>query len=143
MSGVFKRLRKETDIQFLKTAWELQKEVITFVMKEKNVPKKWRIILGLDTIKKVNELVDNLNYANCIYPTNAHEYTIRAGYQQKAISNIWQLQNKLVVMIECIESVKIEKMSKIIELLDSVEILVKKWKKADKERNKKLLADYC
>lgn len=42
MSGVYARLRKKTEVQFLVTAWELQKEITKFVMSEKNIPKKWR-----------------------------------------------------------------------------------------------------
>ena len=44
-------------------------------------------------------------------------------------------------MIECVETVKIEKMERIINLLSDAEILIKKWKKSDKERNKKLFAE--
>ena len=141
MSSVHKRLRKETELQFLQTAWELQFELTKYVMKEKNLPKKWRLILACPIIAKVDELVDNLNYANCIYPTKIEDVRLREQYQQKAIANCWQLQNKLVRMIECVETVKIEKMERIINLLSDAEILIKKWKKSDKERNKKLFAE--
>ena len=140
MSSVHKRLRKETELQFMKTAWDLQIELTKFVMKEKNLPKKWRLIIACPIIEKVDELVDNLNYANCIYPTCVEDVKLREKYQQKAIANCWQLQNKLVRMIECVETVKIEKMENIINLLSDCEILIKKWRKSDKERNKKLFA---
>ena len=39
-------------------------------------------------------------------------------------------------MIECVQSVKIENLEKIAELLTNVEVLIKKWKKNDKERYK-------
>ena len=141
MSSVHKRLRKETELQFLKTAWDLQFELTKFVMREKNLPKKWRLIIGQPIIAKVDELIDNLNFANCIYPTCIEDVKIREQYQQKAIANCWQLQNKLVRMIECVDSVKIEKMENIINLLSDSEILIKKWKKSDKERNKKLFTE--
>lgn len=140
MSGVYARLRKKTEVQFLVTAWELQKEITKFVMSEKNIPKKWRYMVGQDIIHKVLEFVDNLNYANCLFPTNLEECSTRIEYQQRAIANIWQLQNKLVLLIEAVDEVKIEKMEKIIELLEFSERLVKQWKKSDKERFKKLFA---
>ena len=138
MSSVHKRLRKETELQFMKSAWELQFELTTFVMREKNLPKKWRLIIAQPIIAKVDELVDNLNFANCIYPTRINDAILREQYQQKAIANCWQLQNKLVRMIECVETVKIEKMENIINHLSDCEILIKKWKKSDKEKYKKL-----
>ncbi len=141
MSSVFKRLRKETNIQFLKTAWDLQFELTKYVMKEKNVPKKWRFVIAQGIINKVDELVDNLEYANCIYPQTKEDFEIRRKYQTAAIANVWQLQNKIVRMIECVETVKIEKLGKVIELLEAEECLVKKWKKSDKEQEKKLFTE--
>ena len=141
MSSVHKRLRKETELQFLKSAWELQFELTKFVMREKNLPKKWRLIIAQPIIAKVDELIDNLNFANCIYPTRINDAILREQYQQKAIANCWQLQNKLVRMIECVETVKIEKMETIINHLSDCEILIKKWKKSDKEKYKKLFTE--
>lgn len=141
MSSVHKRLRKETELQFMQTAWELQFELTKFVMREKNLPKKWRLVLGCPIVEKVDELVDNLTYANCIYPTSISDVELREKYQQMAVANCWQLQNKLVRMIECVETVKIEKMETVISLLSDAENLIKKWKKSDRERYKKLFAD--
>jgi len=141
MSSVHKRLRKETELQFMQTAWELQFELTKFVMREKNLPKKWRLVLGCPIVEKVDELVDNLTYANCIYPTSISDVELREKYQQMAVANCWQLQNKLVRMIECVETVKIEKMETVINLLSDAENLIKKWKKSDRERYKKLFAD--
>ena len=141
MSSVHKRLRKETELQFMQTAWELQFELTKFVMREKNLPKKWRLVLGCPIVEKVDELVDNLTYANCIYPTSISDVELREKYQQMAVANCWQLQNKLVRMIECVETVKIEKMENVINLLSDAENLIKKWKKSDRERYKKLFAD--
>ena len=139
MSNVHKRFRKETELQFLVTSQELQFELTKFVMKDKNIPKKWRLIIGLLIVQKVDELLDNLHYANSIYlskDSDKSEYLLRAKYQTLAVCNCWQLHNKIVRMIECVQSVKIENLEKIAELLTNVEVLIKKWKKNDKERYK-------
>ena len=136
MSNVHKRFRKETDLQFLVTAQELQFELTKFVMREKNIPKKWRLIIAAPVVAKVDELVDNLYFANSIFPTNKIEYQMRSKYQTLAVCNCFQLHNKIVKMIECVQSVKIENLEKIAELLESAEVLIKKWKKTDKERYK-------
>lgn len=136
MSTVHKRFRKETELQFLVTSQELQIELTKFVMRDKNIPKKWRLIIGVPIVAKVDELLDNLHYANSIYPTNKEEYAMRSKYQTLAVCNCRQLHNKIVKMIECVQSVKIENLEKIAELLESAEVLIKKWKKNDKERYK-------
>jgi len=144
MSSVYKRFRKETELQFLVTSQELQFELTKFVMKEKNIPKKWRLIIGMPIVQKVDELLDNLHYANSIYITkdsDKSEYLLRVKYQTLAICNCWQLHNKIVKMIECVQSVKIENLEKIAELLTNAETLIKKWKKNDKERFSKLFAE--
>ena len=108
MSNVHRRFRKETELQFLVTAQELQFELTKFVMREKNIPKKWRLIIEQPLIAKVDELLDNLNYANTIFPTNISEYEMRSKYQTLAVCNCWQLHNKIVRMIECVQSVKLK-----------------------------------
>lgn len=133
---VFKRLRKETELQFLKSAQDLQVAVTLFMMRDKNVPKKWRLIIAQPIIAKVDELLDNINFANAIYPTMRQEYLLRAQYQTTAICNCWQLHNKLVRALICVQSVKIEKLESIIELLTRTEGLLKRWKKSDKMRYK-------
>lgn len=134
MSGVYKRLRKETEMQFLINGLELQVEITKFVMKEKFVPKKWRIIIAQGIIAKVDEMVDNMTFANSIYPTSEQEFVLRRKYQTMAICNCYQLHNKIVRMEKCLDSVKIENLSKIIELLNQVVVLLKRWKKTDKIR---------
>lgn len=139
MSNVHKRLRKETELQFLVSAQNLQVELTKFIMSEKNMPKKYRYIIGMGLINKVDELVDNLTAANTIYPTNKEEYLERVKYQTNAIINCWQLHNKIVRIILCINTAKIEKLENIAELLVDTEGLIKKWKKSDKERYKSYL----
>lgn len=138
MSNVHQRFRKETELKFLMSAQELQIDLTKFIMSEKNMPKKWRYMIGQSTIAKVDELLDNLEAGNAIFPTNKSEYNRRANFQEKAIGNCWQLHNKIVRMIFCIDNAKVEKLEKIIELLSNVEGLIKKWEKNDKARYKDL-----
>jgi hypothetical protein len=141
MSQVHKRFRKETELQFLVTSQELQFAITKLVMSEKNMPKKYRYMVGQSLIAKVDEMLDNLNGANTIFPTTKEEYLTRERYQQKAIINCRQIHNKLVRIIFCVEGFKVEKLETIAELLTNSEILIKKWKKTDKERYKKLFTE--
>ena len=132
MSGVFKRNRTETKIQFYVNALDLQKEFTEFVMREKVLPKKWRYAIGYPLIEKVDELVDNITYANSIFPTDEQELKKRKYYQTMAIANCYQVQNKIIRMEKCVATVKIEMLGKTMELLEHEITLLKSWKKTSK-----------
>lgn len=132
MSGVFKRNRTETKIQFYVNALDLQKELTEFVMREKVLPKKWRYAIGYPLIEKVDELVDNITYANSIFPTDEQELKKRKYYQTMAIANCYQVQNKIIRMEKCVSTVKIEMLGKTMELLEHEITLLKSWKKTSK-----------
>ena len=132
MSSVFARKRKETSMQFFVNALELQIEITKFVMREKVLPKKWRYAIGYPLISKVDELVDNITYANSIYPTNEDELTQRKQYQTLAVCNCFQSQNKLIRAEKCVQTVKIEQIERIIELIGKELELLKAWKKSNK-----------
>ena len=132
MSNVYARNRKETSMQFFVNALELQVEITKYVMKEKVLPKKWRYAIGYPLITKVDELVDNITYANSIYPVNEEELQQRKQYQTMAICNCFQIQNKLIRAEKCVQTVKIEQIERIIELIGKELEVLKAWKKANK-----------
>lgn len=132
MSNVYARNRKETAMQFFVNALELQVEITKYVMREKVLPKKWRYAIGYPLITKVDELVDNITYANSIYPVNEEELQQRKQYQTMAICNCFQIQNKLIRAEKCVQTVKIEQIERIIELIGKELELLKAWKKANK-----------
>ena len=134
MSNVYKRLRGETETQFIMNALELQTQLTKYCVKEKFVPKKYRLLIGVPIINKVDELVDNITFANSIYPTNEFEFQQRKEYQVKAIANCFQLQNYIVKLEKTIDSVTISSLESIIELLCVELNLLKAWKKSDAVR---------
>jgi hypothetical protein len=79
MSNVYKRLRGKTDTQFIVNALELQTLITQYCVKEKFVPKKYRLLIGVPLINKVDEMVDNITFANAIYVTNERESEKRKG----------------------------------------------------------------
>lgn len=137
MSNVYKRMRGETETQFIVNALELQSLLTQYCVKEKFVPKKYRLLIGVPIINKVDEMVDNITFANSIYPTNEAELQERKRYQVKAIANCFQLQNFIVKLEKTIDSVTISSLDKIIDLLCVELNLLKAWKKSDKIRASK------
>ena len=134
MSNVYKRFRGETETQFIINALELQSELTKYCTKEKFIPKKYRLLIGVPIINKVDELVDNITFANSIYPTNITEAEQRKEYQVKAIANCFQLQNYIVKLEKTVDSVTISSLDKIIDLLCVELNLLKAWKKSDSIR---------
>lgn len=136
MSNVFARLRGRTGTQFEITALELQAEITKYCTKEKYVPKKYRLLIGVPLINKVNELTDNISFANTIYPktSTAQELEKRRIYQCKAIANCYQLQNLIIALETTVETVTIKSLDKIIDLLCEERKLLIAWKKSDKTK---------
>lgn len=132
MSSVFERLRGTTPTQVEITALNLQTELAKFCVNEKYVPKKWRLLLGVNIINKINELVDNISFANSIYPQNEQELQLRKNFQTKAIANCYQLQNLIIALENILDTVKIKNLDKIIDLLCVERNLLFAWKKANK-----------
>lgn len=137
MSNVYKRMRGETETQFIVNALELQSLLTQYCVKEKYVPKKYRLLIGVPIINKVDEMVDNITFANSIYPTNEAELQERKRYQVRAIANCFQLQNYIIKLEKTIDSVTISSLDKIIDLLCIELNLLKAWKKSDKIRASK------
>lgn len=137
MSNVYKRLRGKTDTQFIINALELQALLTKYCTKEKYVPKKYRLLIGIPIVNKVDEMVDNITFANSIFPTKENfkiEMQERKQYQVKAIANCFQLQNLIVKLEKTIDSVTIESLNEIINLLCVELSLLKAWKKSDATR---------
>lgn len=134
MSNVYKRFRGETETQFIINALELQSELTRYCTKEKFIPKKYRLLIGVPIINKVDELVDNITFANSIFPINETEIEQRKEYQVKAIANCFQLQNYIVKLEKTVDSVTISSLDKIIDLLCVELNLLKAWKKSDSTR---------
>ena len=80
--------------------------------KGKIIPKKYRLLIGVPIINKVDELVDNITFANSIFPTNTTETEQRKEYQVKAIANCFQLQNYIVKLEKTVDSVTISSLDK-------------------------------
>ena len=131
MSNVYARKREITELAFYVSGQQLQRDITKFVMNEKAIPKKYRLLLGLDIIKKTDELMDNIIAANSIYPTTAEELKMRTAYQTRAINNCFQLQNRLIRLVYCI-NVEKRRIAPIAEILRKEIGLLKNWKKASK-----------
>ena len=96
-------------------------EITLYVYKERYVPKKYRLTLGADLIKKADELYDNVTFANKIFynKSNKQNLPLRREYWIKASANCEQIDRKLQRLRYVIEAATAASMAKIIELLNT------------------------
>lgn len=85
MSNVLERHRGVSEMEFYRTAVEIRHELTTFLMREKNVPKRWRSIYTYPIINLVQAQIDLIVKANNIYPFNAEQVEERKAIQQSCI----------------------------------------------------------
>ena len=119
------------------TGRQLQIELTKYVMREKVMPKKWRYMIGRTLIAKVDEMMDNIVAANSIYVMTDKDLEIRKEFQTKAICNCFQIQNKLLRMIDCVETVTVKSLTPAIQLLNKEVATLKNWKKSTKINTEK------
>ena len=122
---------------FMTTGRQLQIELTKYVMREKVMPKKWRYMIGRTLIAKVDEMMDNIVAANSIYVMTDKDLEIRKEFQTKAICNCFQIQNKLLRMIDCVETVTVKSLTPAIQLLNKEVATLKNWKKSTKINTEK------
>ena len=134
MSGVYAKDRKPTTFDPIITAAKLQDAVTIYVMNEKYVPKRWRLIVGVDLIQKVDELNDNVIAANTIDATDETTLERRKELQLRATANCYQIDRKLQRMARAIPTATPSSMHDILEHLTNEVDYLRDWRKHDKIR---------
>ena len=117
MSGVYARNRKETYFEPVDNAAALQDAVTKYIMDEKRVPKRWRLILGIDLVEKVDEIADLAIAANETWPDEKH-IEKRRDYWRDCLKACKQLDRKFARLQNCVPSATAGSMGEILKLLD-------------------------
>lgn len=131
MSGVVKRKRKLSHMEFYKKSIEIREILTRYVMNEKNVPKRYRFIFSIPIIDSLHRLTFAIINANSIYPLNEEELLLRKEYQRQALVEISYLLQTLDFIITVIPQNK-SRVARIVTLLYEEYNLIKGWKKSSK-----------
>lgn len=130
--SVLKRNRKESTLEFINTAIELEIFTIKQVIK---FPKRYQYIITNDILRLTKDCLFNVKSANEIYPTNKIELEIRTKYLLDAKCNISNLYTQIDILIQLCEiEIKEQNIIKWMELITKEEQLIKSLLKKDKER---------
>ena len=130
--SVLKRNRKESTLEFINTAIEIE----VFILKEcSKFPKRYFYIITKDIIAFSKEILINVRLANDVFPNNKENIDLRKQYFTKALNAI----NMLYIQIDVINrlfTVRETFMKNLMELLVKEENLIKKIIISDKNRLK-------
>lgn len=119
MSGVYARNRKQTPFDPIDKGALLQDKIAELVANEKYVPKKWRFLLGVRVLDKVDEMMDTAIAANDIntrsHPEQKEE---RKRLWHEARTKCTQLDRQIARLINVCPQADAGGMTEIITLLD-------------------------
>lgn len=133
--SVLAKNRGESVMEFLNTAFELEKYTIQACHRENVIPKRYRLTKGMDLMRSANIIGNSVVYANSIYPKDAEEYKTRVKYQRAAIREI-QIMLKDLRLVSEILPVKESVLETWTGLLLKEEGSIKSWMRSDEKRFK-------
>ena len=129
--------RGESVMEFMNTAFELEKFTIQACHRENVIPKRYRLSKGMDLMRSANIIGNNVVYANSIFPITREEYKMRAKYQRSAIREI-QIMLKDLRLVSEILPIKDTTLEEWTGLLLKEEGSIKSWMRSDAKRFKDL-----
>ena len=117
MSGVYNKDKKTTGFDPVDNAGKLQDEVTRYVMNEKRIPKRWRMLVGVPLVQAADRVSDYAILANETWCDEKH-IEIRKDYWRMTITCCKQLDRKLHRAQNVIASATPDSMKDIISLLN-------------------------
>lgn len=131
MSNVLLRNRSVSELEFWKNGSDIRAVVTQFLMRENNVPKRWRPVFTFPGIDLARRLMEEITAANTIYPTTEQEVEQRRAHQTEAIIVCEQIIQHLQWLVDTLP-VKVSSLADIVEMINREIALLKAWRKTSK-----------
>ena len=131
MSNVLLRNRSVSELEFWKHGSDIRAVVTQFLMRENNVPKRWRPVFTFPGIDLARRLMEEITAANTIYPTTEQEVEQRRAHQTEAIIVCEQIIQHLQWLVDTLP-VKVSSLEDIVEMVNREVALLKAWRKTNK-----------
>lgn len=132
--SVLAKDRGKSAMEFLNTAFELEKFTIQACHRENVIPKRYRLTKGKDLMESAKIIGNNVVYANSIFPKSKAEYQKRVKFQQRAIWEIQIMLKDLRLVSEVFTQIKDSVLEEWTGLLLKEERSIKDWMVSDKKR---------
>ena len=121
-------------MEFLNTAYELEKFTIKSCHRENVIPKRYRLTKGKELMESAKIINNNVTYANSIFPKTRAEYQKRYSFQRVAILEIQIMLKDLRLISEIITSIPENVLKEWTGYLLKEEKCIKDWMRSDKKR---------
>lgn len=131
MSNVLLRNRSVSELEFWKNGSDIRATVTQFLMRETNVPKRWRPVFTFPGVDLARRLMEEITAANTIYPTTEQEVEQRRAHQTEAVIVCEQLIQHLQWLVDTLP-VKVSSLEDIVEMINKEVALLKAWRKTSK-----------
>lgn len=131
MSNVLMRNRSVSELEFWKNGSDIRAVVTQFLMRENNVPKRWRPVFTFRGIDLARKLMEEITAANTIYPTTDAEVELRRTHQTEAVILCEQIIQHLQWLVDTLP-VKVSSLEEIVEMVNKEVALLKAWRKSNK-----------
>ena len=127
MSGVYARNRKPTSYDPVDIGAKLQDLLAKYIADERYVPKKWRFLLGVRILDKVDEMMDVVMEANNInLKGHPERKDLRKEKWHSARVKLTQLDRQVARLINVCPQADAGDMTEIIKLIDSEDTALSK-----------------
>lgn len=131
MSNVLLRNRSVSELEFWKNGSDIRATVTQFLMRETNVPKRWRPVFTFPGVDLARRLMEEITAANTIYPTTEPEVEQRRVHQTEAVIVCEQIIQHLQWLVDTLP-VKVSSLEDIVEMINREVALLKAWRKTSK-----------
>lgn len=129
--SVPKQKRKQSGIQFLDTAYDLEVHTLRCCMK---LPKRMTFFLSTELAHLAAQVHNNCKAANSVFPTNAHEAQLRRDYLTRANASLQALIGKVSLLQEFGGGLSDGALNKWADLMYQEAKLISGAKRADQRR---------
>ena len=128
MSNVLARNRKQTPLEYYNTALSIKKDIVLFVMNEKRVPKRWRVVHTFPMINALDDLIEHITRAYSETHSSLESLHRRDAYQSQAVADCRIICQKLVFIQETIETTDANRIGEFTKTLMKEYELLKAWR---------------
>ena len=144
--SVLKPFRNESDFKVISKAFDIRKELTTYVLRDFAVDGKLDYMEQYFLNDERTEILHDaraahaqLEMANSIYITCREEYEERRLYQDKAIGFYMRLIQELRYVVDTLRGkINVNKYDRAIQMIYAEIGLIKKWRQSDNKIKKKL-----
>lgn len=129
--------RSVSEFEFYKKAVDIYTILARLLMNDKVIPKKFRYVHSVPTLNKAGQLIDEITYANTIYPYDDDMAKLKEEHQLQAIVILEQIFQRVQLAIWTV-SPNIDKFSELAQLMVDEANLLRKWKKSTRDARNKI-----